>query len=108
MSRSSWKGPFLGITNLFLKVPQALISERNKSTEKRKLDIVTYNRSSIIIKDWIGLNIGVHNGKNFLPVFIIPPMVGHKLGEFSRTRVKPIHPKKNDSKGSNKNLVKKK
>jgi small subunit ribosomal protein S19 len=108
MSRSSWKGPFVGLVNPFLKVPQALISERSKSTEKRKLDFVTYNRASIIIKDWIGLNVGVHNGKNFIPVFIVPQMLGHKLGEFSRTRVKPIHPKKNDSKGGASKSIKKK
>jgi small subunit ribosomal protein S19 len=108
MSRSSWKGSFLGIINPFLKVPQTLISERNKNTEKRKLDVVTYSRALVIIKDWVGLNIGVHNGKSFIPVFIIPPMIGHKLGEFSRTRIKPIHPKKNDLKGGNKNINKKK
>lgn len=99
MARSSWKGPYLGSVAPFMKVPQSLLSERSKSTEKRKLDIVTYNRSSVILKEWVGLNIGVHNGKNFLPVFILAPMVGHKLGEFARTRIKPLHPKKTDTKG---------
>lgn len=100
MARSSWKGPYVGVT--FVKTQKSLSTERSsKSTEKRKLDILTYSRSSVIIKEWVGLNVGVHNGKTFVPVFIIPPMVGHKLGEFSRTRVKPAHPKKNDNKTNN-------
>lgn len=94
MARSLWKGPYIGIK--FIKTPKT--TDRTKNTEKRKLDVLTYSRSSVILKEWVGLNIGVHNGKSFLPVFIIPPMVGHKLGEFSRTRLKPVHPKKNEGK----------
>lgn len=108
MARSSWKGPYSGVD--FIKVQKVLGTERNnKNTEKRKLDILTYSRSSVILQDWVGLNIGVHNGKVFIPVFIIPPMVGHKLGEFSRTRIKPVHPKKNVGKkpGDNKGKGKK-
>lgn len=98
MTRSSWKGPLT-----FSKfLPQNVGTERLKSVEKRKLDLITYNRSSVIINEWIGLNIGVHNGKSFIPVYIVSPMVGHKLGEFARTRLKPVHPKKNDRSAANK------
>ena len=97
MARSSWKGPYIGVQ--FIKTQKPSSADRNKNLEKRKIDVLTYSRSSVIIKEWIGLNIGVHNGKTFVPVYIIAPMIGHKLGEFSRTRLKPVHPKKNDSKG---------
>lgn len=104
MARSSWKGPYIGINFIKLASREKIT---NKNTEKRKLDILTYSRSSVIVKEWVGLNIGVHNGKSFVPVFVVSPMVGHKLGEFSRTRVKPVHPKKSDSKnkpGEKKNV----
>jgi small subunit ribosomal protein S19 len=93
MARSSWKGPYMGVS--FQKVKG---TADRKSTEKRKIDVLTTSRSSVIQKEWVGLNVGVYNGKTFVPVYILPPMVGHKFGEFSRTRVKPIHPKKNDGK----------
>lgn len=53
---------------------------------KRKQVIKTWSRASMIVPDMVGLTIAVHNGKNFVPVFITENMVGHKLGEFSPTR----------------------
>ena len=64
-----------------------------KDSRSGLLQGLTYNRASVIIKDWVGLNIGVHNGKTFVPVYINLSMVGHKLGEFARTRIKPSHPR---------------
>ena len=53
---------------------------------KRKSVVKTWSRSSMIIPDFVGQTIAVHNGKQFIPVFVTENMVGHKLGEFSPTR----------------------
>lgn len=52
-----------------------------------KRPIKTWSRRSMIIPDMVGLTIGVHNGKDHVPVFITENMVGHKLGEFAATRI---------------------
>ena len=79
MGRSLKKGPYLDLK--LLKKIEALKGEG----EKRKV-IKTWARGSTIIPDMVGLTIGVHNGRKFIPVFINENMVGHKLGEFSPTR----------------------
>ena len=56
-------------------------------TAKKKSVIKTWSRSSMIIPDMVGETIAVHNGKTFVPVFVTENMVGHKLGEFSPTRI---------------------
>lgn len=56
-----------------------------------KTPIKTWSRRSTITPDFIGLTFNVHNGKQFLPVFVTENMVGHKLGEFSLTRVFKKH-----------------
>ena len=56
--------------------------------------IKTWSRSSLITPDFIGLTIAVHNGKQFIPVFVTENMVGHKLGEFAPTRTFRGHPMK--------------
>jgi len=48
--------------------------------------IKTWSRSAVITPEMVGFNIGVHNGKEHVPVFIVENMVGHKLGEFAPTR----------------------
>lgn len=48
--------------------------------------IKTWSRASMITPDMVGQTIAVHNGKQFVPVYITENMVGHKLGEFSPTR----------------------
>tara|TARA_B100001758_G_C18353410_1_gene581243 strand:+ start:721 stop:990 length:270 start_codon:yes stop_codon:yes gene_type:complete len=78
MARSLKKGPFVSV-KLAKKV--AIATESNK-----KSVIKTWSRSSMIIPDFVGQTIAVHNGKQFIPVFITENMVGHKLGEFSPTR----------------------
>jgi len=80
MSRSLKKGPF--IDDKLLKKISALESQKNK-----KKVIKTWSRRSMIIPETVGLTIAVHNGKKFIPVFISENMVGHKLGEFSPTRI---------------------
>jgi small subunit ribosomal protein S19 len=49
--------------------------------------IKTWSRRSTILPEFISLTFAVHNGKKFVPVFITEDMVGHKLGEFSPTRI---------------------
>jgi len=78
MARSIKKGPYV-FHKLLTKVGIAKDS-------KRKSVIKTWSRSSMIIPDFVGETIAVHNGKTFVPVFITENMVGHKLGEFSPTR----------------------
>ena len=78
MARSLKKGPFAD-EHLMKKVEAA-----NASTKKEV--IKTWSRRSTIFPDFIGLTFAVHNGKEFIPVYITEDMVGHKLGEFVPTR----------------------
>jgi len=79
MGRSLKKGPYVDLK--LMKKIEALKGEGGK-----KRVIKTWARGSTIIPDMVGLTIGVHNGRKFIPVFINENMVGHKLGEFSPTR----------------------
>jgi small subunit ribosomal protein S19 len=79
MSRSLSKGPFVD-AHLLEKV-QAAGGQGNK-----RQVVKTWSRRSTIIPEMVGLTIGVHNGRKFIPVFVTENMVGHKLGEFSPTR----------------------
>ncbi len=79
MGRSLKKGPYLDL-KLMKKI------EGLKDEAGRRKVIKTWARGSTIIPDMVGLTIGVHNGRKFIPVFINENMVGHKLGEFSPTR----------------------
>lgn len=83
MPRSVRKGFFIE-KRLATRVEQA-----QKSGEKRV--IKTWSRSSTIVPEMVGLTIAIHNGKQFLPVFINENMVGHKLGEFAPTRLFRAH-----------------
>ncbi|MTI89384.1 MAG: 30S ribosomal protein S19 [Balneolaceae bacterium] len=84
MPRSLKKGPFV-----YYKLQQK-IDEANESGSKKV--IKTWSRSSMITPDFLGLTLAVHNGKQFIPVFITENMVGHKLGEFAPTRTFRGHP----------------
>lgn len=78
MARSVKKGPFLD-GHLRNKVQAARGAGSNRV-------IKTWSRRSTIIPDMIGLTFAVHNGKQFIPVYVTEQMIGHKLGEFSPTR----------------------
>lgn len=78
MSRSLKKGPFTD-EKLMKKVKKALES-------KDKKPIKTWARSSTITPEMVGMTFLVHNGRDFLNVYVDENMVGHKLGEFSLTR----------------------
>ena len=79
MSRSLKKGPFIDY-RLEKKVLDLIDS-------KKKVVIKTWSRSSTISPDFVGQTIAVHNGNKFIPVYVTENMVGHKLGEFSPTRI---------------------
>jgi small subunit ribosomal protein S19 len=83
MPRSLKKGPFVD-QKLLKKV-----LELNKSNQKKVLK--TWSRASTITPDFVGHTISVHNGNKFVPVYISENMVGHKLGEFSPTRIFRAH-----------------
>jgi small subunit ribosomal protein S19 len=57
----------------------------------KKTIIKTWSRSCTIAPEFVGHTFGVHNGKSHIPVFVTEDMVGHKLGEFSFTRVFRAH-----------------
>jgi small subunit ribosomal protein S19 len=79
VARSIKKGPFIE------KKLYKRILEIGKTGEKRM--VKTYSRCSTIIPEMVGLTISVYNGKTWVPVYITENLVGHKLGEFSPTRI---------------------
>src|SRR5262250_925884 len=79
MARSIKKGPFVD-DHLAKKV-----AELNATREKKV--VKTWSRRSTVVPDMVGHTIAVHNGRKFIPVYIAENMVGHKLGEFSPTRI---------------------
>lgn len=86
MSRSLKKGPFVD-PKLLKKVAKARENHDNKP-------IKTWARYSSISPEMVGMNFGVHNGKEHITVFVTESMVGHKLGEFASTRKFTGHSKK--------------
>ena len=78
MSRSLKKPPFIHI-KLQKKIDQS-------QSSGKKTVIKTWSRASTISPEFVGMTIAVHNGKQFIPVYVTENMVGHKLGEFSPTR----------------------
>lgn len=72
---------------------QTKTAQNQQGNESKKV-FSTWSRSSTIIPLMIGLTIAVHNGREFIPVFLTDQMVGHKLGEFSPTRTFKGHEKK--------------
>jgi small subunit ribosomal protein S19 len=78
MPRSIKKGPFVDL-HLVKKVAKAAAANDRRP-------IKTWSRRSMVVPDMVGLTIGVHNGRQHIPVLISENMVGHKLGEFATTR----------------------
>jgi len=79
MSRSIKKGPFVA-ERLEARV-MGMISRNEKKVVK------TWSRASTILPEFVGHTFAVHNGNKFIPVYVTENMVGHKLGEFSPTRL---------------------
>ena len=83
MPRSISKGAF---------VESRLLGRVEKAQEAKDHKVIkTWSRASMIVPEMVGLTIAVHNGKQFLPVFINENMVGHKLGEFAPSRLFKAH-----------------
>jgi small subunit ribosomal protein S19 len=78
MARSLKKGPFV-----HYKL-QKKVDEQNSGAKKKV--IKTWSRASLITPEFVGHTFAVHNGRQFIPVYVTENMVGHKLGEFSPTR----------------------
>jgi len=84
MARSLKKGPY---------IDQKLLKKiENLNTSGQKKVVKTWARRSTIPPEFVGHTIAVHNGLKFIPVYITENMVGHKLGEFSPTRIFRGHP----------------
>ncbi len=78
MARSLKKGPF---------ADKSLMDKVAKVKESGKNEVIkTWSRRSTIYPDFVGYTFAVHNGKEFIPVYVTEEMVGHKLGEFAPTR----------------------
>jgi small subunit ribosomal protein S19 len=82
MGRSLKKGPF---------VEPYLLEKIEKMSSGVKKPIKTWSRRSMVTPDFVGHTFMVHNGKTFTSVFVTENMVGHKLGEFSPTRIFKKH-----------------
>ena len=79
MPRSIWKGPFVD-GYMLKKAENARAFGRN--------DIIkTWSRRTTVLPQFVGLTFGVYNGHKFIPVLVTEDMIGHKLGEFSPTRI---------------------
>jgi small subunit ribosomal protein S19 len=83
MGRSLTKGPYVEPRL------QARVEEMNRSRQKKVLK--TWSRRSIILPEFVGHTLAVHNGKKFIPVYVTENMVGHRLGEFALTRTFKAH-----------------
>ena len=79
MPRSLKKGPFID-HHLMAKVLKAVDANDRKP-------IKTWSRRSMVVPEMVGLTIAIHNGRQHVPILINEHMVGHKLGEFSPTRM---------------------
>ena len=78
MARSLKKGPF---------IDKHLLNKVKKVNESGKKEVIkTWSRRSTIYPEFIGHTFAVHNGKEFIPVYVTEDMVGHKLGEFVGSR----------------------
>ena len=78
MARSLKKGPF---------IDASLMKKVQKVNESEKKEVIkTWSRRSTIFPEFIGNTFAVHNGKEFVPVYVTEHMLGHKLGEFALTR----------------------
>lgn len=83
MARSAKKGPY---------VQPSLLKKILKMKESGKKEVIkTWSRRSMVIPEFVGLTVAVHNGKKFVPVFITENMVGHYFGEFAPTRTFRLH-----------------
>ncbi len=79
MARSSKKGPYID--------PRVLVKVNRQKAGGDRAAIKTWSRACQISPEFVGSRFAVHNGRTFIEVFVTEAMVGHRLGEFSPTRV---------------------
>lgn len=79
MGRSLKKGPYVD--------PKLLAKVEKMNRENQKRVLKTWSRRSMIVPEFIGHTLAVHNGKQHIPVYITENMVSHRLGEFAPTRI---------------------
>ena len=83
MARSIKKGPY---------VEESLLRTGEKMNQSgKKAPIKTWSRRSMVLPEFVGHTLAIHNGKQHMPVFITENMVGHRLGEFAPTRLFKAH-----------------
>ena len=85
MARSLRKGPYV-----YYKLQQKV---RDLESGGGKQVVKTWSRDSMILPSFVGYTFAVHNGKQFIPVYVTEQMVGHRLGEFAPTRTFRGHSK---------------
>lgn len=78
MSRSLKKGPFVDVQ---------LLKKLSRYQPGPRVVVNTWSRAAVVTPEMIGYTVGVHNGKTFISVSLTEEMVGHRLGEFSKSRV---------------------
>ena len=83
MSRSAKKGVY--VDEKLLKKVQKALQQRDRRPIK------TWSRRSVVTPDFVGVNLAIHNGKDFHNVFVTENMVGHRVGEFAPTRTFRAH-----------------
>ncbi len=83
MARSAKKGPYID-SKLIVRVKKSRTSAVRETVK-------TWSRRSMVIPDFVGATIHVHDGKRFIAVYVTEGMVGHKLGEFAPTRTFRMH-----------------
>lgn len=91
MSRSSYKGPYMDPK--LLKKVMAQKAGGAGGASGTKTPIKTWSRRCEISPEFVGHTFAVHQGKNFVSVYVTEGMVGHKLGEFAPTRTFRTHGK---------------
>jgi len=81
MARSSWKPLFLS---------NEIATQLKEKSNKKLEEIFAYNRATVLTQQMLGLRINIYNGIRFYTIVVSSDMLGHRLGEFSPTRKKPV------------------
>tara|TARA_B100000524_G_scaffold348452_1_gene253061 strand:- start:1809 stop:2093 length:285 start_codon:yes stop_codon:yes gene_type:complete len=92
MSRSAWKGPFVDFGLL-----RSVVKSQSGKPSKDPLKV--YSRRSLILPEFVGLEVEIHNGRGFQSVLIKEEMIGHYFGEFAPTRKMFVPKEKKKNKG---------
>jgi|SRR3989338_4187527 len=62
-----------------------------KAVKNKEKPVRTHDRDMVVLPEMVGYHLAIHNGKEYVPVTIVEPMIGHRLGEFAQTRKKVTH-----------------